>query len=95
MGSSSTSSGPISILRYPMLFNGTNYRDWVPHMHLHMRILRLWDFLLGKLPYPPSPLVPAQIMISEKTTTVEKEVLIANYDDRLSSYESQFCVYKT
>jgi hypothetical protein len=50
---------------------------------------------LGKLPYPPSPLAPAQIMISEKTTTVEKEVLIVDYDDRLSSYESQFCVYKT
>jgi hypothetical protein len=80
------------VLRYPVLFNGTNYRDWVPRMHLHMRRLRLWDFLLGKLPYPPSPLAPAQIMISEKTTTVEKEVLIADYDDHLSSYESVLCI---
>jgi hypothetical protein len=27
MGSSSTSLGPVPVLRYPMLFDGTNYRD--------------------------------------------------------------------
>jgi hypothetical protein len=26
-----------SILRCPVLFNGTNYHDWVPHMRLYMR----------------------------------------------------------
>jgi hypothetical protein len=26
-----------------VLFNGTNYRDWVPRMRLHMRGLHLWD----------------------------------------------------
>jgi hypothetical protein len=44
MGSSST-LGPIPVLRCPMLFNGTNYRDWVTQMCLHMRGLRLWEFL--------------------------------------------------
>jgi hypothetical protein len=34
-------------------------------------------------------------VITEKTTVAEKEMLIANYDDRLSSYESQFRAYKT
>jgi hypothetical protein len=34
-------------------------------------------------------------VISEKTTIVDKERLIANYDDRLVLYESQFHVYKT
>jgi uncharacterized protein (DUF1015 family) len=34
-------------------------------------------------------------MISEETTAAEKERLIADYDDRLASYESQFCVYRT
>jgi hypothetical protein len=34
-------------------------------------------------------------MISEKTTAIEKERFIADYDDRLASYESQFCAYMT
>jgi hypothetical protein len=78
-----------------MLFNGTNYRDWVPHMRLHMRGLHLCDFLMGELPYPPSPSAPAQPVISEKTTTAEKEKLLTDYEDRLASYESQFHAYMT
>jgi hypothetical protein len=88
MVSSSTSSGPVLVLRCPVLFNGTNYRDWVPRMHLHMRELRLWNFLTGGLPYPPSPSAPAQPVISEKTSAAEKEWLLADYEDRLASYES-------
>jgi hypothetical protein len=34
-------------------------------------------------------------VISEKTTTAEKEKLLANYEDRLASYESQFHAYRT
>jgi hypothetical protein len=95
MVSSSTSSGPVPVLRCPVLFNGTNYRDWVPRMRLHMHGLRLWDFLMGELPCPLSPSAPAQPVISEKTTTAEKERLLADYEDRLTSYESQFHAYKT
>jgi hypothetical protein len=88
MGSSLTSSGHVPVLRCSVLFNGTNYHDWVPRMRLHMRGLRLWDFLTGKLPCPPSPSAPAQPMISEKSTAAEKEKLLADYEDRLTSYES-------
>jgi hypothetical protein len=95
MGSSSTSSGPVPVLRCSVLFNGTNYRDWVPRMRLHMCGLRFWDFLTGELPCPPSPSASTQPVISEKTTVVEKERLIADYDDRLASYESQFHSYRT
>jgi hypothetical protein len=95
MVSSSTSSSHVSVLRCPVLFNGTNYHDWVSRMRLHMRRLRLWDFLTSELPCPPSPLAPAQPVISEKTTAAEKERLLANYDDRLASYESQFHAYRT
>jgi hypothetical protein len=93
--SSSTSSAPVPVLRCPVLFNGTNYRDWVPRMRLHMRGLCLWDFLTGELPCPPSPSAPAQPVISEKTTDAEKERLLADYEDRLASYESQFYTYRT
>jgi hypothetical protein len=34
-------------------------------------------------------------MISEKTTAAEKGQLLADYEDRLASYESQFHVYMT
>jgi hypothetical protein len=77
------------VLRCSVLFNGTNYRDWVPRMpRLHMRGLRLWDFLTGEHPCPSSPSAPAQPVISEKTTATEKEKLLADYEDRLTSYES-------
>jgi hypothetical protein len=80
------------VLRCPMLFNGSNYRDWIPRMRLHMRGLRLWEFLTGELPCSSSPSAPAQPVISEKTTADEKERLIVDYDDRLTSYESISCI---
>jgi hypothetical protein len=64
-------------------------------MHLHMRGLRLLDFLTDELPCPPSPSAPAQSVISEKTTAAEKEKLLAYYEDCLASYESQFHAYRT
>jgi hypothetical protein len=95
MVSSLTSSCPVSVLRCPVVFNGTNYRDSVHRMRLHMRGLRLWDFLTGELPCPSSPSAPAQPMISEKTAATEKEQLLADYEDHLASYESQFHAYMT
>jgi hypothetical protein len=56
MGYSSTSSGHVPVLRCPVLLNGTDYHNWVPHICLHMRGFRLWEFLMGELPCPPSPL---------------------------------------
>jgi hypothetical protein len=90
-----TFSGTVPVLRCLVLFNGTNYRDWVPRMRMHMCDLCLWDFLTGELPCPPSPSTPAQPVISEKTTVAEKEQLLADYEDRLASYESQFHAYMT
>jgi hypothetical protein len=50
---------------------------------------------MGELPCPPRPSAPAEPVITEKTRTVEKEKLLADYDDRLTSYESQFHTYMT
>jgi hypothetical protein len=69
------------VLRYPVLLNKTNYHDWVPRMRLHMCCIRLWEFLIDELPCPPPPLAPTQPIITEKTTTAEKKMLIVDYDD--------------
>jgi hypothetical protein len=50
---------------------------------------------MDELHFPPSPSVPAQPMISEKTNAAEKERLIIDYDDHLALYESQFHAYMT
>jgi hypothetical protein len=50
---------------------------------------------MGELLCLLSPSAPTQLVISEKTTTVEKERLIPDYDNRLASYESQFRAYMT
>jgi hypothetical protein len=90
-----SSLGPVPVLRCPVLFNDTNYHDWVPRMRLHMRSLRLWDFLTGKLPCLPTPSAPTQPVIMEKTTVAEKEILIADDDDRLTLYKSQYSACRT
>jgi hypothetical protein len=53
------------------------------------------EFSHGRASLPPSPSAPAQPVISEKTTAVEKEQLLTDYEDRLASYESQFHAYMT
>jgi hypothetical protein len=50
---------------------------------------------MGKLPCPLSASTSAQLVILEKTTAIEKERFIADYDDRLASYVSQFRAYRT
>jgi hypothetical protein len=52
----------------------------------------VWSSTLG---FSSRPSTPGEPMIAEKTTTVEKEKLLADYEDRLTSYESQFHVYRT
>jgi hypothetical protein len=50
---------------------------------------------MGELPCSSSPLALAWSVITEKTTTAEKEMLNIDYDDHLSLYESQFRTYMT
>jgi len=66
-----TSSDGVQIMRCPVLFNGTNYRDWVPRLRWHMRGLRLWEFITGDIPCPPPPVAPVKPIISDKATDAE------------------------
>jgi hypothetical protein len=64
-------------------------------MGLHMHSLRLWDFLTGELPCPPHPSTQTGPVILEKTTIAKKEKLLADYENHLASYKSQFHAYRT
>jgi hypothetical protein len=57
-------------------------------MHLHIRGLRLWDFLMGELSCLPHPSASTEPVIIEKNIVVEKENLLDDYEDRMASYES-------
>jgi hypothetical protein len=50
---------------------------------------------MGELPCSSSPSAPIQSVTSEKTTVAEKDMLIADYEDWLTSYESQYGAYRT
>jgi hypothetical protein len=91
---SAPSASGASVLRCPVIFDGTNYCDWVPRMRLHMRGLRLWEFLTGELRCPPCPTAPTQPVITEKATDAEKTLLFADFADRQASYESRFSTYR-
>jgi hypothetical protein len=47
------------------------------------------------LPCSPHPSTPPEPVISENTTTADKEKVLTDYEDHLASYESQFHAYKT
>jgi hypothetical protein len=83
--SSSASSGA-QVLRCLVLFNGTNYCDWVPHMRLHMRDLRLWEFLGGELPCLPLPTHLMHPIIPTGTSEADQKKP-QEYDD-IASYIS-------
>ena len=88
------SSGGMQITRCPVLFNGTNYRAWVPRFRWHMRGLRLWEFITGDIPCPSPPVVPVKPTIPDKTTDDVKTKMLDDYDASMESYVSQFATYR-
>ena len=74
------SSGGVQITRCPVLFIGTNYRDWVPRLRWHMRGLRLWEFTTGNIPCPSPPVVPVKPTIPDKATDDVKTKILDQYD---------------
>ena len=83
------------IPRCPVIFDDTNYHDWVPHMRWHMRGLRLWEFLSGELPCPALPDRPVQPVIPPENSEEEQKKLREAYDDDMASYMSHFRAYRT
>ncbi|WVZ93213.1 hypothetical protein U9M48_039211 [Paspalum notatum var. saurae] len=94
MAPSASSNGGVPVLRCPLLFDGTNYRVWVPRMRWHMRGLRLWEFLTGVLPCPPCPKALEHPVVPEKASDDEKQKLLDDFAALQKSYEAQFSAYR-
>ncbi|WVZ64342.1 hypothetical protein U9M48_013875 [Paspalum notatum var. saurae] len=94
MAPSTPSNGGVPVFRCPLLFDGTNYRVWVPPMRWHMRGLRLWKFLTGELSCPPAPTVPVPPTIPDQATDEDKTKLLDDFAALEKSYEAQFSAYR-
>jgi hypothetical protein len=79
------------VLRCLLLFNGTNYCGFLTCIYTCVD----FDFEISSRASFPARRLLRLLVISEKTTIADKERLIANYDDHLALYESQFRAYKT
>jgi hypothetical protein len=75
----SATSGYVAIPRYPVIFDSTNYPDFVAFMRIHMRGLRLWVVLSGEVSCPPCPIAhttttpPMPPVLVVDATQVEKD----------------------
>ena len=52
------SSGYVVVPRCPVVFDGTNYSEFVGFFRIHMRGIRLWGVLSGEVSCPPRPVPP-------------------------------------
>jgi hypothetical protein len=102
----SSSSGYVAIPRCPVIFDGTNYPDFATFMRVHMRDLRLWGVLSGKVSCPPcptaplAPIPPTLPVLSDDATQADKDVaesadrsVVAAYD-LLKQYSSALETYR-
>ena len=53
-----SSSGYVAVPRCSVIFDGTNYAEFVGFMRIHMRGLLLWGVLSGEVSCPSCPVAP-------------------------------------
>jgi hypothetical protein len=88
----SSSSGYVAIPRCPVIFDGTNYPNFAAFMRIHMRCLRLWGVLSGKvscLPCPTAPLAPIPPtlpVLGTDATPADKDAA----ESAVAAYDLQF-----
>ncbi|KAI5014250.1 hypothetical protein ZWY2020_055640 [Hordeum vulgare] len=102
-----SSSSYVGVPRCSVIFDGTNYAEFVGFMRIDMRGLLLWGVLSGKLPCPPCPIAlvaPTQLVspvlaadVSQDDRGAAKALVDATadaYDQHVSAYLDALYVYR-
>jgi hypothetical protein len=103
----SSSSGYVAIPRCPVIFDGANYPDFAVFMRVHMRGLRLWGVLSGKVPCPPrptaptAPIPPTPVALAPDASPETKDAAksadataLAEYDRQVQEYSDALATYR-
>uniref|UniRef100_A0A8I6WQI0 Uncharacterized protein n=1 Tax=Hordeum vulgare subsp. vulgare TaxID=112509 RepID=A0A8I6WQI0_HORVV len=102
-----SSSSYVVVPRCSVIFDGTNYGEFVGFMRIHMRGLLVWGVLSGVVPCPPCPLAhvaptpPVLPVLAADASQADRDVAKAlddaavdAYDQQVSSYLDALSVYR-
>ncbi|SPT20807.1 unnamed protein product [Triticum aestivum] len=102
-----SSSGYVAFPRCSVIFDGTNYAEFVGFMHIHMRGLLLWGVLSGEVPCPRCPVAPVApippvppILAAEASQAdmdaakALDDAAVDAYDQQVSAYSDALSVYR-
>ncbi|CAD6250315.1 unnamed protein product [Miscanthus lutarioriparius] len=87
--------GAVLVPRCPIIFNGTNWGDFVFHVEVHMDGQLLWRYLTGERICPPRPLLPTPPTYPPDADDDAKSALLEAFEAKMESYQSDLDVYET
>ena len=94
-----SSSGYVAIPRCSVIFDGTNYAEFVGFMCIHMRGLLLWGVLSGEVPCLPCPIVPVAPIpsvppvLAADASQADRDAAKALDDAAVEAYDQQVSAY--
>jgi len=100
-------SGYVAVPRCSVIFDGTNYAEFVGFMRIHMRGLLLWGVLSDEVPCPPCPVAPvaptppvSPVLAADAsqadrdTVKALDDAAVDAYDQQVSAYSDALSVYR-
>ncbi|XP_037475223.1 uncharacterized protein LOC119352739 [Triticum dicoccoides] len=94
-----SSSGYVAVPRCSVIFDGTNYAEFVGFMRIHMRGLLLWGVLSGEVPCPPCPVAPVVPIppvppaLAADASQADRDAAKALDDAAVDAYDQQVSAY--
>ena len=92
-------SGYVAVPRCSVIFDGTNYAEFVGFMRIHMRGLMLWGVLSGEVSHPPGPVAPVAHsppvppVLAADASQADKDAANDADDRAVEVYDQQVSVY--
>ncbi|KAI4988169.1 hypothetical protein ZWY2020_029799 [Hordeum vulgare] len=94
-----SSSSYVVVPRCSVIFDGTDYAEFVGFMRIHMRGLLLWGVLSDELPYPPCPVAPVAPtppvppVLAANASQADRDAANALDDAAVDAYDQQVSAY--